>query len=101
MDLDILRALYFSYIYRTIKYSYDLSAMKIRNLMKFYASRFKVSYASRYGNVHAWTMVDMVKYRATIWSFLKLTALYFTMSSDIVHSATVIQVGDYTAEILI
>ena len=31
-----------------------------------------------------WTMSDMVKYRAAIWSFLKLTALYFTMS-DIVH----------------
>ena len=31
-----------------------------------------------------WTMSDMVKYRATIWSFLKLTALYFTMS-DIVE----------------
>ena len=29
-------------------------------------------------------MSDMVKYRAAIWSFLKLTALYFTMS-DIVH----------------
>ena len=28
----------------------------------------------------------MVKYRAAIWSFLKLTALYFTMS-DIVHTA--------------
>ena len=28
----------------------------------------------------------MVKYRVAIWSFLKLTALYFTMS-DIVHSA--------------
>ena len=26
----------------------------------------------------------MVKYRAAIWSFLKLTALYFTMS-DIIH----------------
>ena len=26
----------------------------------------------------------MVKYRAAIWSFLKLTGLYFTMS-DIVH----------------
>ena len=26
----------------------------------------------------------MVKYMAAIWSFLKLTALYFTMS-DIVH----------------
>ena len=26
----------------------------------------------------------MVKYRAAIWSFLKLTALHFTMS-DIVH----------------
>ena len=29
-------------------------------------------------------MSDMVKYSADIWSFLKLTALYFTMS-DIVH----------------
>ena len=29
-------------------------------------------------------MSDMVKYRAAIWSFLKLTALHFTMS-DIVH----------------
>ena len=29
--------------------------------------------------------VDMLKYRATIWSFLKLRALHFTMS-DIVHS---------------
>ena len=29
-------------------------------------------------------MSDMVKYRAAIWSILKLTALYFTMS-DIVH----------------
>ena len=27
-----------------------------------------------------WTMSDMVKYRAAILSFLKLTALYFTMS---------------------
>ena len=33
-----------------------------------------------------WTMSDMVKYRAAIWSFLNLTALYFTMS-DIVHTA--------------
>ena len=32
-------------------------------------------------------MSDMVKYRATIWSFLKLTALYFTMS-EIVHEET-------------
>ena len=32
-----------------------------------------------------WTMPDMVKYRAAIWSFLKLTALYFTIS-HIVHS---------------
>ena len=31
-----------------------------------------------------WTKSNMVKYRAAIWSFLKLTALYFTMS-DIVH----------------
>ena len=31
-----------------------------------------------------WTMSDMVKYRAAIWSFLKLTALYFA-KSDIVH----------------
>ena len=30
--------------------------------------------------------INMVKYRVAIWSFLKLTALYFTMS-DIVHSA--------------
>ena len=29
-------------------------------------------------------MSDMVKYRAAIWSFLKLTDLYFTMS-DIIH----------------
>ena len=29
-------------------------------------------------------MSDMVKYGAAIWTFLKLTALYFTMS-DIVH----------------
>ena len=34
--------------------------------------------------ISAWTMSDMVKCRAAIWSFLKLTALYFTMS-DIVH----------------
>ena len=26
-------------------------------------------------------MSDMVKYRAAIWSFLKVTALYFTMLS--------------------
>ena len=32
----------------------------------------------------SWTMSDMVKYRAAIWSFLKLTAPYFIMS-DIVH----------------
>ena len=32
-----------------------------------------------------WTMSDMVKYRAAIWSFLKLKALYFTVS-DIVHT---------------
>ena len=31
-----------------------------------------------------WTMSHMVKFRAAIWSFLKLTALYFTMC-DIVH----------------
>jgi hypothetical protein len=30
-------------------------------------------------------MSEMVKYRATIWSFLKLMALFFTMS-DIVHN---------------
>ena len=33
---------------------------------------------------HPWTMSDMVKYRAAIWSFLKLTALYLTIS-DIVY----------------
>ena len=32
------------------------------------------------GGVRTWTMSDMVKYRAAIWSFLRLTALYFTMS---------------------
>ena len=26
---------------------------------------------------HSWTMSDMVKYRAALWSFLKLTALVF------------------------
>ena len=31
-----------------------------------------------------WTLSDMAKYRAAIWSFLKLTTLYFTMF-DIVH----------------
>ena len=38
-------------------------------------------------NLLLWTMSDMVKYRAAIWSFLKLMALYFTMS-DIVHQLT-------------
>ena len=33
-------------------------------------------------------MSDMVKYRADIWSFLQLTALYFTMS-DILHERKV------------
>ena len=31
------------------------------------------------GKILSWTMSDMVKYRATIWSFLKSMALYFTM----------------------
>ena len=32
-----------------------------------------------------WTMSDMVKYRAALWSFFNSLPLYFTMS-DIVHS---------------
>ena len=35
------------------------------------------------GLAYLWTMSDMVKYRAAIWSFFKLTALYFTMSIDL------------------
>ena len=34
-------------------------------------------------------MSDMVKYRAVIWSFLKLTAQYFTMF-DIVHMILIV-----------
>ena len=34
-----------------------------------------------------WTMSHMVKSRAAIWSFLKLTALYFIMS-EIVHCSS-------------
>ena len=46
-------------------------------------TQFVIFRHKRYWRCHRYnltTMSDMVKYRAAIWAFLKLTALYFTMS---------------------
>ena len=61
--------LYFPFFFANIKYVNIIS--KKLNCAPFWCGMYKFSVN------YLWIMWDMVKYRASLWSFLKLTALVF------------------------